>query len=388
MIASYAPRLALRNMWRHRLRTGLTTAGIAVAMVSFGLLQTVVDAWYAGAELSSSLRLITRNEASLSFALPVSHAERLRKIDGVAGVTWANWFGGIYIDDKHFFPQFAVDAGTYLDLYPEYVLGADDKAAFQRDRRGVVAGRKIATRHGWRIGDQIPLRGTIYPGTWSFTLRGIYRGADAKVDETQFFLHWDYLNETLKQRLPVLGDRVGVFIVQLKDASAAATVSAAIDSTFRNSLAETRTETQKAFQLGFLAMVETILLAIQTVAYVVILIIMAVMANTMAMTARERIREHATLKTLGFRDSFVFLLILAESLAIALTGGLAGIALTFPAATAFHAATDRMFTVFAVTPTTVALQLGSALVVGVVAAAVPAFTSARLRIADGLRAVT
>lgn len=387
MTIAFVVRLAFKNMWRHRLRTGLTTAGIAIAIVSFGLLQTIVDSWYAGAELGSALRLITRNEASLGFSLPITHAERLRRIDGVAGVTWANWFGGVYIDEKHFFPQFAVDAATYLDLYPEYVLSDADKAAFQRDRRGVVVGRKIAIQNGWRIGDQIPLRGTIYPGTWSFTLRGIYRGVDSKVDESQFLLHWDYLNETLKAQLPVLADRVGVFIVQLKHAGEAAAVSAAIDSTFRNSLAETRTETQKAFQLGFLAMVETILLAIQTVAYVVILIIMAVMANTMSMTARERIREHATLKTLGFRDGFVFALILAEALAIALTGGVAGIALTFPAAAAFYQATDRLFLVFAVTPTTIALQFAAAWVVGIAAALVPAHTSSRTHIADGLRAV-
>lgn len=388
MLASYVVRLASKNMWRHRLRTGLTIAGIAVAIVSFGLLRTVVDSWYAGAELSSSARLITRAEASLSFSLPVTYGERIRRVPGVKDVTWAIWFGGIYIDEKHFFPQFAVDAETYFDVYPEFVVPPEQLAAFKRDRRGVIVGRKTMLKNGWKIGDQVPLKGTIYPGTWSFTIRGVYQGADDKVDEGQFLLHWGYVNEKIKAVLPSLADRVGVFVINIKDPGASAAVSAAIDSGFRNSLAETRTETQKAFQLGFIAMVDTILLAIQTVAYVVILIIMAVMANTMAMAARERMREYATLKALGFSDRFVSVLILGESLSMSLAGGLLGVALTFPLADAFFRATRDLFLVFTVTPTTIALQVVSSLLIGICAALAPAWNSSRVRIVDGLRAVT
>nr|WP_207766116.1 ABC transporter permease [Solimonas fluminis] len=388
MMASYVVRLASKNMWRHRLRTGLTIAGIAVAIVSFGLLRTVVDSWYAGAELSSSARLITRAEASLSFSLPVTYGERIRRVPGVKDVTWAIWFGGIYIDEKHFFPQFAVDAETYFDVYPEFVVPPEQLAAFKRDRRGVIVGRKTMQKNGWKIGDQVPLKGTIYPGTWSFTIRGVYEGADDKVDEGQFLLHWSYVNEKIKALLPSLADRVGVFVINIKDPGESAAVSAAIDSGFRNSLAETRTETQKAFQLGFIAMVDTILIAIQTVAYVVILIIMAVMANTMAMAARERMREYATLKALGFHDRFVSVLILGESLSMSLAGGLLGVALTFPLADAFFRATRDLFLVFTVTPATVALQVASSLLIGICAALAPAWNSSRVRIVDGLRAVT
>lgn len=388
MMASYVFRLASKNMWRHRLRTGLTIAGIAVAIVSFGLLRTVVDSWYAGAELSSSARLITRAEASLSFSLPVTYGERIRRVPGVKDVTWAIWFGGVYIDEKHFFPQFAVDAETYFEVYPEFVVPPEQLAAFKRDRRGVIVGRKTMLKNGWKIGDQVPLKGTIYPGTWSFTIRGVYQGADDKVDEGQFLLHWGYVNEKIKAMLPSLADRVGVFVINIKDPGASAAVSAAIDSGFRNSLAETRTETQKAFQLGFIAMVDTILVAIQTVAYVVILIIMAVMANTMAMAARERMREYATLKALGFSDRFVSILILGESLSMSLAGGLLGVALTFPLADAFFSATRDLFLVFTVTPETLALQVASSLLIGVCAALAPAWNSSRVRIVDGLRAVT
>jgi putative ABC transport system permease protein len=388
MQALYVVRLARKNMWRHRLRTGLTIAGIAVAIVAFGLLRTVVDSWYAGAELSSAGRLMTRNAASLSFSLPVTYAERIRRVPGVAGVTWVNWFGGTYIDDKHFFAQFAVDPASYFTLYPEFVVPPEQLAAFQHDRRGAIAGRQLALENGWKIGDQVPLKGTVYPGTWTFTIDGIYSGADDKVDERQFMLHWEYVNDTIKSALPSLADQAGLFVVNVSNPSAAASVSAAIDSSFRNSLAETRTETQKAFQLGFIAMVDTILLAIQTVAYVVVLIMMAVMANTMAMAARERTREYATLKALGFGGGFVSLLILAESLVISVGGGALGILLTFPVAKAFFSATHKLFLVFDVVPLTILMQFVSALLIGLFASIAPVLSSSRLRIVDGLRAVT
>lgn len=388
MPLGYLLRLAGKNIGRNRLRTSLTMVGIAVAIIAFGMLRTIVESWYAGAELSSAARLITRNDASLAFPLPVAYAETLRHVEGVNGVTWANWFGGIYIDEKHFFPQFAVDADSYFTLYPEYRVSPETLTVFQHERRGAIVGAKIAKENGWKVGDQVPLKGTIYPGVWNFTISGIYTGADDKVDETQFLFHWDYLNETVKAVLPGHADTVGVFVINLARPGDSALVAAAIDSSFRNSLAATHTESQKAFQLGFVAMVDTILVAIQTVAYVVILIIMAVMANTMAMTARERTREYATLKALGFSPGFVVALIVAESVGIALIGGVVGILLTFPLAEGFHAATGRLFAIFAVTPTTIALQVAAAMLVGLLAALAPAIASSRIRIVDGLRAIS
>lgn len=384
----YVLKLASRNMWRHRLRAFMTMAGIAVAIISFGLLRTVVDSWYAGAELSASGRLITRNAASLAFPLPVSHVDHVRRMQGVKAVTSANWFGGVYIDEKNFFPQFAVDPETYFKVYPEYVVDAKQFADFRRDRRGVIVGSKLAAKYGWKLGDQVPLQGTVYPGVWSFTIRGIYQGRDDKVDTGQFLMHWAYVNERVKSILPSLADQVGIIVVDISHPADAAIMSAAIDSLFKNSLTETRTETQKAFQLGFISMVDTILLAIQTVAYAVILIIMAVMANTMAMSARERTREYATLKSLGFSNGFVSSLILVESLTMALLGGILGVALTYPLADAFFAATRDLFVVFEIMPLTIALQLLAAIVIGLAAALAPAINSARVSIVDGLRAVT
>ncbi len=379
-------RLVAKNAFRHKLRTALTVVGIVVAITAFGLLRTIVDAWYAGANASSSARLVTRSAVSLVFSLPLNYAQKIRQVEGVKSVSWANWFGGVYISERNFFPQFAIDAPTYLEMYPEFVLPAAERKAFMTDRKGAVVGRKLAEQYGWNVGDVIPLRGTIYSGNWSFTLRGIY-DADKGVDQSTMFFHWDYLNESIKKIYPRRGDQTGVFIVQLKDPAQAAEVSAAIDATFRNSLAETLTETEKAFQLSFVAMTEAILLAIQAVSFVVIVIIMAVMANTMAMTARERGSEYATLKALGFSRGFVARLILGESLGIALLGGAAAIALTVPIASAFADRMGTLFPIFFVSEQTMILQALAALAVGLVAAALPAWRTASVRIVDGLRAV-
>jgi len=381
------PQLVARNAFRHTLRTTLTVVGIVVAITAFGLLRTIVDAWYSGANASSSARLVTRSSVSLVFPLPLTYAPKLRQVPGVAAVTWANWFGGVYVSERNFFPQFAVDAPTYLAIYPEILLSAEERKAFLADRKGAIVGRKLADKYGWKTGDQVPLRGTIYPGTWTFTLRGVYDGADATTDTSTMFFHWDLLNEMIKRTYPRRGDQTGVFIEQLADPQQAAEVSQAIDATFRNSLAETLTETEKAFQLGFVAMAETILLAIEAVSFVVVVIIMAVMANTMAMTARERSAEYATLKALGFGGGFVAALIFAESTAIALVGGVLGVALTFPLADAFGATVGSLLPSVAVRGETVALQMAAALLVGLVAASLPAWRAARMRIVDGLRAV-
>ena len=383
----YYLRLVLRNALRHRLRTMLTIVGIVVAITAFGLLRTIVDAWYAGANASSSARLITRSSVSLAFSMPLTYAQKIRQIPGVTAVSWANWFGGVYITERNFFPQFAVDPQSYLAIYPEFVLSPEEQKAWFTDRQGAIVGRKLADQFGWKVGDQIPVRGTIFPGTWTFNLRGIYDGKEAATAERQMFFHWNYLNESLKKRFPRRADQTGVFIEQLRDPDEAAAVSQAIDATFKNSLAETLTETENAFQLGFVSMSEAILLAIQAVSFVVIVIIMAVMANTMAMTARERIPEYATFKALGFGAAFIALLIFGESMLIALIGGVAGVALTFPLANAFREQVAMLFPVFLISDTTMALQMGAALMVGVVAAALPAWRASRVRIVDGLRAI-
>jgi putative ABC transport system permease protein len=381
-------RLLLKNAFRHRLRTLLTMVGLVVAVCAFGMLRTIVDAWYAGAEASSSTRLITRSATSLTVPLPLAYAERIRAVDGVTGVSWSNWFGGIYQSERNFFPQFAVDGPTYLPLYPEYLINADQRVSWLRDRKGALVGRKLANKFGWQVGDSVPLRSGIYPGEWNFVIRGIYDGVDASVDENQMLIHWAYLNETLRARTAGRrSDSVGVYVTGIRDPANAALVSQRVDAQFRNSRAETLTETEKAFQLSFVAMSEAILLALQAVSYIIVVIIMAVMANTMTMTARERLAEYATLKALGFPPGFVVRLLFGESLLIAAIGGLAGVLVTIPLAAGFAGATGSLFPVFRVSGTTVVLQFGAALFVGLVAAAWPAWKMSRIDIVAGLRHV-
>jgi putative ABC transport system permease protein len=380
-------KLLLKNAFRHKLRTALTLFGLVVALSAFGLLRTIVGAWYAGVEGSSSTRLVTRSAISLTFPLPLNYAQRIKGVDGVTAMSWSNWFGGVYITERNFFPQFAVDPTSYLALYPEYRLTADERLAFMRDRQGAIVGRKLANKFGWKVGDQIPLRGTIYPGTWTFNLRGIWDGAEAKTDESQLLFHWDYLNESIRKRFGSRADYVGVYIVGINEPQNAALISQRLDAEFKNSRAETLTETESAFQLSFVSMSEAILVAIEAVSYIIVVIIMAVMANTMTMTARERLAEYATLKALGFAPGFVVKLLFGESLLIALLGGLAGLALTIPMAAAFGSAAGTLFPAFHVTPLTMALQLLAALVVGAVAAAWPAWKMSRIDIVQGLRHV-
>lgn len=380
-------KLILRNTLRHKLRTLLTVLGLLVAILSFGLLQTVVDAWYSGAKAAAPDRLITRNSVSLVVPLPVHYRDKIRAVDGVRSVAAANWFAGIYQEPKNFFPQFAIDAVPYLAMYPEYRIPEDQLRDFMRDRKGAVVGRKLASTYGFKVGDVVPLRGTIFSGNWEFVVRAIYDGASPGTDTSQFFFHWEYLNESVRTRAPQRANQVGVFVVQVSDVARAAEISKAVDAQFGNSAAETLTETEQAFQIGFVKQTEAIVIAIRIVSFVVIFIILAVMANTMAMTARERMSEYATLKALGFGPGFLGSLIFGESLTIALAGASLGVALTFPVADWFSRQMGTLFKVFEVSTDTIWMQAACALVVGVAAAVLPALRAARVRIVDGLRAV-
>jgi putative ABC transport system permease protein len=380
-------KLIFKNAFRHKLRTFLTILGVTISILAFGLLRTVVSAWYAGVEASSASRLVTRNAVSLVFPLPLSYREKIRQVEGVKGVSYGTWFGGIYIDEKNFFANYAVEPKTYLRMYPEIIVPPNQMAAFLRDRKGAVAGRKLAERFGWKIGDIITLKGTIFPGNWDFVLRGIYKGRDETVDETAFFFQWDYLNEALKKAGRTWADQVGWYMVEINNPDIAADVSVRIDKMFKNSLAETLTETEKAFQLSFISMTEAIVIAIKLVSFVIIFIIMAVVANTMAMTARERIGEYAIFKTLGFGAFHISGLVFAESLIITMIGASLGILLTFPVARIFGKELSQYFPIFNVEHKTIVMDIIAALIVASVAAIFPAWRAVRIGIADGLRRI-
>lgn len=384
-------RLICKNALRNKLRTLLTVLGIAVAILSFGLLRTIISAWYAGVEASSQTRLITRNAVSLVFPLPLAYKAKIEKVPGVTGVSYGNWFGGIYIDNKNFFPQFAVEPEGYMELYPEYVLSEEERAAFFRERNSCVVGAKLARKYGWELGDSFRLTGTIFPGDWDFVIRGIYRGADETADETVMFFHWKYLDETLGGDNPARAGQVGWYVVRIASPDDASRISSAIDAQFANSLAETVTETERAFQMGFVSMTGAILTALKVISVVVVAIILLVLANTMAMTARERISEYAVLKTLGFRAKHLFVIIMGESVLIAMAGGLLGLFLMIPVCAGFARFVSEtlgsFFPVFKLEGGTVALALGAAFLVGIVSGVFPASRAIQLKTADGLRRI-
>ena len=379
--------LVARNVLRNRLRTSLTLIGLAVAILAFGLLQTVVKTWYLGVDNAAPSRLLTRNAVSVALPLPQTYYKQISALEGVRNVTYMSWFGGVYKDPKNFFPQFAIDAASYLDMYPEIVVSDEVRRAFLRDRRGAIVGRTLADRYGFKPGDVIQLRGTIFPGIWEFVISGIFDSRDPKTGASQLFFRWDYLNETLRVRSRAQAEQVGFFAVDVVSINRVAEVSQAIDNVFRNSLNETRTETERAFQIGFVKQTEAILISIRVVSFVVIFIILTVMANTMAMTARERIREYATLKAIGFSPGYVARLILGESVMIASVGGAIAIGLTPPVAARLAELSATLFPSLIVSADTVMSQALAALAVGVLAAVLPMRRAARVNIVNGLRAL-
>ena len=380
-------KLIFKNVFRHKLRAFLTILGVAIAVMAFGLLRTLVTSWYSGANAAAPDRLVVRNSVSFIFPLPLSYRDQILRVPGVKNVTYLSWFGGQYIDKNHFFARMACEPTTLLAMYPEYILPPDQIAAFEKDRAGCIIGAKLAEQYHFKIGDIIPITGDIFPGQWQFVVRGIYKGKEQSTEENSMYFQWDYLNEQLLKTSPRRANNVGWYTVQVQNPNQAARVSDGVDALFANSSAETKTETEKAFQAGFISMSSAIITSLQVISYVIIGIIFLVLANTMIMTARERIREYAVLKTLGFTTQHLLILIFGESLSIALLGGALGILITFPACAGFAKGMQAFIPQFIIEPSTLVLAAVFAVVVGIISAIFPANRAASMKIVDGLRQV-
>ncbi len=379
-------KLLIKNALRHKLRTILTIVGIAIAVIAFGLLRTVVSAWYAGVEASAANRLITRQAISFIFPLPYSYRDQISKIPGVETVSYFNWFQGVYIDKNQFFARMACDPETLPEVYPEFVIAKDQYETFRKERNACVIGADIAQKYNLKIGDIMPIEGDIYPGQWQFVVRGIYQPRDKTVDATQMFFHWAYLDERMKQDTPGRAGQVGWYVVKIKDPAQSAAISQAIDNLFQNSRAETKTETERAFQQGFVAASGAFIQAMNVVSFVIIGIIMLVLGNTMIMSARERTQEYAVMKTLGFSTKHLVVFISGESLFISIVGGGIGLALTVVFVNLFATFMPKgFFPVFNIEPSTVILSASSALMVGIAASIFPIQRALKTKIVDGLR---
>jgi putative ABC transport system permease protein len=381
-------KLILKNAGRHKLRTLLTILGLAVAVVSFSVIRTLIDTYYGSADVIPPDRLVTRHAVSFVFDLPFTYEQKIANVPGVEAVAYGTWFGGIYNNDpRNFFPSFAVGPENYLDIYSEYIMPADQKEQFLKEKNAAFCGQQLANRFGWKPGEVIRLTGQIYPGEWEFILRGIYKGREPGVDESALYFHWDYLYDRMQQTIPEMVSGIGWYIVKIDNPDRAPEISASIDKLFKNSSAETLTETEKAFTLSFLAMMDAIVTGMRIISYMVIGVILLVMVNTMLMTARERISEYALLKTLGFRPFHLTGLVLGESLLIAMVGGCLGIFLTFPIVGTVARFLESYFTRFEVYDLTIILAFIFVILVGILAAVFPIIRAVRLSIAEGLRNV-
>lgn len=375
-------RIVVANLLRKKVRALLTVGSFAVALFLFGVLATIRTSFGGGVEVAGADRLAVINKTSLIMPLPISYRDRILAVPGVADVTYSTWFGGVYQDEKNFFPQFAVDADTWFRSYPEFVVPPEQLKAFRADRQGCVVGRGLAKRFGWRIGDRIPLRGTIWTGTWEFNLRGIYDGKRAEDDVNQFWFRYDYLEE----RRTFFKGLVGWYVVRVANPDEATKIVEEIDARFADSPYETSTQTERAFAAGFVKQMGNIEFLILSIGGVVFFTLLLVTGNTMAIAVRERTGELAVLKTLGYSDRAVLALVLAESATFAGVGGGIGLALA-KGFTMGGDPTHGMLGNFYLSSGTLAFGFALAIVVGLAAGLPPALAAMRLDIVEALRRV-
>ncbi|HEY7505183.1 MAG TPA: FtsX-like permease family protein [Gemmatimonadales bacterium] len=374
--------LVLANLGRHKRRTLLTIASVALALFLFASLQTVVTTLERASQFGGARRLVMTNASGFILPLPLSYANRLSAGKGITNVTWANWFGGKYGDNKAFFAQFAVDAKSYLEMYPELVVPEDQKQAFLQERSAALIGVRLLDRFGWRVGQNVTLQGTIFPGDWTFTIRGVYTPSDAVINDDMMLFHHEYLEERIGR--PGIA---GWYIIEVDDADNAAATAKTLDDQFRNSSAPTKTGTEQAFNASFATMWGNVSLLMGTIGLAVVFAILLVTANAMMMSARERTGEVAVLKTIGFSDGTLFSLVMVEAGFIALTGaliGLGGAKLLYRLSN-FNA--GGFLPGFDVTTRTLVIGTGIALLLMLASGLVPALRAARLPVVQALRRV-
>src|SRR5271155_531755 len=317
--------LILANLSRKKLRTILSVGSCAVALFLFAFLAVVKGAFGRGADIAGADRLVTINRISIIQPLPLSYRDQILRIPGVKSVTHNNWFGGVYQDEKNFFPQFVIDPENQRQVVPELIVPDDQWNAFLKDRQGAIAGAKTAERFHWKIGDRIPIKTTLYGGgSWEFNLVGIYHGQRQQDDETQFWFQWDYFEEKVPAAIK---GQIGWYVLRVNNPDDSVRIAKTIDDEFANSANETRTQTESAFAAGWVKQFGNIQFLILSIGIVVFFTLLLVTGNTMAISVRERTGELAVFKAIGFSDLAVLLFVISESLIIAIIGGVIGLLL-------------------------------------------------------------
>ncbi|HVR40125.1 MAG TPA: ABC transporter permease [Thermoanaerobaculia bacterium] len=377
-------RLVLSNFKRHKLRTILTILSIAVAFILFCYLGAIRQAFSMGVSLAGANRLIVQHKVSLIQPLPQSYEAQIEQIAGIEDATEAAWFGGIYKDERNNFAQIAIDPPEFLVTYPEFILKPAEKEAFLRTKTGAIAGRSLANKFKWKVGDKIPIQATFLRpkvgNTWTFDLVGIYDGLHDETDTTTFYFRHDYLDENRQWGKGL----TGWYYIRIKDPAHAEQIAKAVDAKFANSPAETKTDTEKAFMRGFAEQMGNIGAIVTAVLSAVFFTILLVAGNTMAQAVRERTGELGVLKAIGFSDVQVLVFVLAESLLLAVIGGAIGIGLGWLFVSRGDP-TGGALPIFFFPAKDLAIGIAMVIILGLVTGAMPALQALRLNAVDALR---
>ena len=373
------------NLFRKKVRLLLTIGSFAVALFLFVFLAVVRDAFNRGADVAGADRLVVINRTSIINLMPLAHRDKILRIPGVKVITHNNWFGGTYIDEKNFFPQFVIDPQAQREVFPEMIVPDDQWSNFLKDRQGAIAGAKTAERFGWKIGDRIPIKTTLYGGgSWEFNLAGIYHGKRPQDDETQFWFQWDYFEEKVPDRVK---GQIGWYVLRVDNPDDSPRIAKAIDAEFANSPFETTTQTESAFAANWVKQFGNIQFLIVSIGSVVFFTLLLVTGNTMAISVRERTSELAVFKAIGFSDRAILFFVLAEALAIALFGGLLGILGAMILVPALGNALAGLLPSIVLAPSMLLFGLGLAIVVGFASGVIPGVSAMRLRVVNALRRV-
>lgn len=383
---SYLP-LLWAGLFRKKARTILTLLSIVIAFLLFGLLQAVQVAFESGADAADAKRLLTTARYSIIEPLPMSYLRRIEQVPGVVGVAYADWFGAKYQNESNAFPVFAVDPERYLDMYPEFTISREQREAFARTRTGAVAGRRLADRFGWHVGQKLPISSEIHPKTdgsldWEFDLVGIIDAEDPAVrgNTDMVLINVAYFDEARQ----IGKGKTGWYIVRVADSTQARSISAAIDALFANSPDETKTQPEKEFAIGFAKQIGDIGALVTRILIAVFFTILILTGNTMAQSIRERIPELAILKTLGYSDGKVTALVLAEAMLMLALGGAIGMGAAVASMPALNASTGGRFPPLFVGLETWLLAAALAAIVALVIGLPPALRANRLKIVDAL----
>ena len=380
--------LVWRNLMRRKIRTFITIMTIMVAFLLFGGLMAIRAAFSMGVDVAGADRLMMIHKVSIIQPLPKSYGDRIRAVEGITALSHANWFGGYYQEPSNFVQSVAVDPETWLQMYPEFEVPGDQKKVWLGDRIGAIIGADLAARMNWKVGDRVPLLAPIYQvakdGPWEFTIDGIYNSSKQGVDKTQFFFHYEYLNEVMR-KIPGMADVVGWYVFRVADPSTSDQLAKRIDAMFANSSAETKTATEKAFVSDFAKQIGDIGSIMMAIAGIVMFFILFVAGNAMAQSVRERINELGVLKTLGFTDGRILSLVLMESCAIAILGGGLGLLLSWTFITTFGDPTGGLLPIFHFPPRDVIFGALLVFVLGIGTGMIPALQASRLKIVDALR---